>query len=100
MQQVALRDEIPGTVTYSAQTNDDGSITHLWTVANVPRMFDEPAMPPYEMTLQRLYVSTMPDWQAVSKWYWDLSKPHLDATTPEMQATVSNLVTGAQNGHG
>ncbi len=44
---------------------------------NVPRMFDEPAMPPYEMTLQRLFVSTMPDWQSVSKWYWGISKSHL-----------------------
>jgi transglutaminase-like putative cysteine protease len=96
LQQVALRDEIPGTVTYSAQTNADGSVTHLWTAANVPRMFEEPAMPPYEMVLQRLYVSTLPDWQAVSKWYWDLSKPHLDATTPQMQEAVSNLIAGAQ----
>src|SRR5580704_4764812 len=96
LQQVALREAIPGTVTYSGQTNADGSVTHLWTVANVPRMFDEPAMPPYEMTLQRLYVSTMPDWQAVSKWYWDLSKPHLDATSPEMLETVSNLTAGAK----
>src|ERR1035438_1854149 len=53
-------------------------------------------MPPYEMTLQRLYVSTLPDWQAISKWYSDLSKSHLEATTPEMQQTVSNLTAGAQ----
>lgn len=96
LQKVGLRDAIPGTVAYSAETNADGSVTHLWTAANVPRMFDEPAMPPYEMTLQRLYVSTLPDWQAVSKWYWDLSKPHLDATSPEMQQAVSNLTAGAQ----
>lgn len=95
LQRIALRDEIPGTITYSAQTNADGSITHLWTASNVPRMFDEPSMPPYEMVLQRLYVSTLPDWKAVSKWYWDLSKPHLEATTPEMQASVSNLTAGA-----
>ena len=94
LQRAALRDEIPDTVTYTAQTNADGSITHLWTAANVPRMFDEPAMPPYEMTLQRLYVSTLPDWQAVSKWYWELSKPHLDATTPEMQTSVALLTAG------
>ena len=96
LQRLALRDAVPGTVTYSARTNADGSITHLWTAANVPRMFDEPAMPPYDMTLQRLYVSTLPDWQAVSKWYWDLSRPHLDATTPEMQAEVSTLTAGAK----
>ncbi len=94
--QTALRDEISGTVTYAAQTNADSSVTHLWTAANVPRMFEEPSMPPYEMVLQRLYVSTLPDWHAVSKWYWDLSKPHLDATTAEMQATVSSLTAGAQ----
>ena len=96
LQQIALRDEIPGTVTHSAQTNADGSTTHLWTVNNVPQMFDEPGMPPYEMVLQRLYVSTLPDWQAVSKWYWELSKPHLDAVSPEMRTAVSNLTAGAQ----
>jgi transglutaminase-like putative cysteine protease len=95
LQRVALRDEIPGTVRYAAQTNAAGAVTHRWEAVNVPRMFDEPAMPPYEMVLQRLYVSTLPDWGAVSRWYWDLSRPHLDATTPEMQQTVSNLIAGA-----
>jgi transglutaminase-like putative cysteine protease len=59
-------------------------------------MFDEPSMPPYEEVLQRLFVSTLPDWAAVSKWYWDLSLPHLDATTPEMKQTVKELTAGAQ----
>jgi transglutaminase-like putative cysteine protease len=94
--QTALRDEIPGTVRYTAQTNSDGSITHLWTVTNVPRMFEEPAMPPYEMTLQRLYVSTLPDWRAVSKWYWELSQPHLAAITPEMIRTNELLTATAK----
>jgi predicted transglutaminase-like cysteine proteinase len=58
-------------------------------------MFDEPAMPPYEMVLQRLFVSTMPDWQTVSKWYWNLSKSHLDATTPDMKQEVDTLTAGA-----
>lgn len=95
LQRTALRDEIPGTIKYSAQTNADGSVTHLWEASNVPRMFDEPGMPPYEMVLQRLYVSTLPDWPAVSKWYWDLSLPHLEATTPAMEQTVAKLTTGA-----
>ena len=93
----ALRAEIPGTVKYSAQTNADGSVTHLWEASNVPRMFAEPGMPPYEMTLQRLYVSTLPDWQAVSQWYWNLSLPHLDATTPEIQETNKLLTAGMTN---
>jgi transglutaminase-like putative cysteine protease len=60
-------------------------------------MFDEPSMPPYENVLQRLLVSTTPDWQFVSKWYWELSKPHLDATAPEMKQTVDQLTSGASS---
>ena len=97
LQCVRLRDEIPGTVTYLATTNADGSVTHRWEAANVPQMFEEPAMPPGDMVLQRLYVSTLPDWEAVSKWYWDLSKPHLDAITPEMQKTNAVLTAGMTN---
>ncbi len=92
-----LRDEIPGTVTYAADTNADHSITHHWEVNDVPRMFEEPSMPSYENVLQRLLVSTLPDWKAVSKWYWELSKPHLDATTPEMKKTVFQLTANATN---
>ncbi len=94
---VRLRDEIPGTVKYSAETNTDGAITHHWEVADVPRMFDEPSMPPYNNVLQRLLLSTLPNWQAVSKWYWDLSRPHLEATTPEMKKTVDELTVGTTN---
>jgi transglutaminase-like putative cysteine protease len=90
---IALRDEVPGTVTYTNHPDSDGGIVYHWEVRDVPRMFDEPAMPPYEMVLQRLYVSTMPDWQTVSKWYWELSKSHLDATTPDMKETVDSLTS-------
>ncbi|HVV70570.1 MAG TPA: DUF3857 domain-containing protein, partial [Verrucomicrobiae bacterium] len=59
-------------------------------------MFDEPAMPAYENVLQRLLLSTTPDWEFVSKWYWNLSKPHLDATNPEMKKTVETLTADAK----
>ncbi len=94
---VRLRDEIPGTVTYTSETNAAGSITYRWEAANVPRMFDEPSMPPYDNVLQRLLVSTLPDWPAVSKWYWNLSRPHLDATTPQIQKTNEVLTAGMTN---
>ena len=73
---------------------------HRWEVTDVPRMFDEPSMPPYEITLQRLLVSTTPDWRDVSKWYWYFSKPHLDATTPEMQKQVDELIASAKTDDG
>ncbi|MGD0251086.1 MAG: DUF3857 domain-containing protein [Verrucomicrobiota bacterium] len=96
LKRIALRDEVPGTVTASTQPGTNNMIVYRWEVNNVPRMFDEPSMPPYEMVLQRLFVSTMPDWAAVSKWYWNLSQSHLDATTPEMKQTVKELTAGAK----
>jgi transglutaminase-like putative cysteine protease len=91
---IGLRDQVPGTMTSSIQTNSD-SIDYRWEVKDVPRMFDEPAMPPYDQVLQRLFVSTIPQWEDISKWYWNLSKPHLDMTTPEMQQTNALLIANA-----
>src|SRR5215469_4327220 len=90
----ALRDKIPGTITSSTVTNGD-QVVYNWEVNNVDRMFDEPDMPPYDMVLQRLFVSTVPQWQDISKWYWNISKPHLDTTTPEMKDTVEKLTANA-----
>ena len=87
---IGLRDEIPGTVSSTVRTNDN-QIVYGWAINNVPRMFDEPGMPPYDQVLQRLFVSTVPTWQDVSKWYWNLSLPHLEMTTPEMKQTVAEL---------
>jgi len=94
LRQVVLRDETPGTVSAATKTTGNGLVYH-WEVNRVPRMFDEPAMPPYPEVLQRLSVSTTADWAAVSRWYWDLSKPHLDAITPAMKKQVADLTAGA-----
>lgn len=96
---VALRDPVAGTVSHSSVTNSDGSLTDHWEVTNVPRMFDEPDMPPYDSVLQRLMVSTLPDWPTVSRWYWNLSAPHLAAVSPEMLDEVNVLTNGAANEH-
>jgi transglutaminase-like putative cysteine protease len=93
LKRIVIRDDIPGTVAHSKGTEpgDSGTTLQRWEVSNVARMFDEPAMPAYENVLQRLLISTTYDWEFVSKWYWDLSKPHLDATTPELKQTVATL---------
>ncbi|HLX69161.1 MAG TPA: DUF3857 domain-containing protein [Verrucomicrobiae bacterium] len=90
LQRIGLRDEVKGTMSASTQTNGESVVYH-WEISNVPRMFDEPNMPPYDQVLQRLFVSTVPTWQDISKWYWNLSKPHLDMVTPEMKQTVADL---------
>jgi transglutaminase-like putative cysteine protease len=96
LRRIVLRDEVAGTMKHSTQPAEDKTTLERWEANNVPRMFDEPSMPPYEMVLQRLLVSTTPDWKAISKWYWDLCQPHLEATTPEMKTTVQELTAGAK----
>jgi len=92
---VALRDPVAGTIHYSTETDADHGVIHRWEVNNVPRMFDEPSMPPADQVLQRTLVSTTPTWQDVSKWYWNLSAPHLDATEGDMTNTVNELLSSA-----
>ena len=90
---MALRDAVEGTVTQSKEERD-GRITYRWEVSNVPRFYAEPDMPPAYTVVQRLLVSTLPDWKVISRWYWRLCKPHLDATTPQMQQMVDKLTAG------
>jgi transglutaminase-like putative cysteine protease len=91
-----LRDKVDDTVTAISRPGRDDTMVYHWEVNGVPRMYDEPSMPPYETVLQRLLVSTLPDWAAVSRWYWKLSQSHLDATSPEIQQTVAVLTSGAK----
>jgi hypothetical protein len=96
LKRIILKDEVAGTVKHSTRPFEKDVTLLRWEVTDVPRMFDEPSMPPYEMVLQRLLISTTPDWQAVSKWYYEVCRPHLDTATPEMKKTVAELTRGAK----
>lgn len=96
LKRIALRDEVPGTVHYTTHPGDDKTLVHHWEITNVPRMFPEPAMPSPATVLQRVLISTIPDWHDVSKWYWTLSQPHLDATSTDLRNTVEKLTAGAK----
>jgi hypothetical protein len=85
-----IRDELKDCVSYEEKAVD-GGVLRSWTASNVPRYFPEPQMPPAFTVVQRLLLSTVPDWQTVSKWYWNLSKPRLDASNDEMKRTVKEL---------
>lgn len=91
-----LRDEIPGTVTFREQKEND-RIRYTWEARNVPRMFEEPGMPSSHTVVQRLLLSTIPDWESLSTWYWELSKPRLDHINPTMRQKVREL-TGDLSG--
>ncbi len=93
---IKIRDEIRDGVKYQATVQADGSTRHRWSVQNVPQAFPEPSMPPLHTCAQRLLVSTLPSWQDLSKWYWNLSAPRMAATVPEMQQTVDDLIKDAK----
>ena len=90
---IALRDEIPGTVRATEKKTGD-RILYRWEIRDVPRMFNEPKMPARHTVVQRLLLSTIPDWESLSRWYWELSKPRLEDTTPEMVSKVRKLTEG------
>lgn len=95
---IALKSEVPGTVSFNKLASEQSEkIVYTWEVRDVPRMFDEPNMPARYTVVQRLLVSTMNNWEDLSKWYWELCLPRLDATTPEMESKAHELVVGCSN---
>ena len=59
-------------------------------------MFDEPPCRRTKWSCNAFWSAPCPTGKTISKWYWHLSKPHLDAITPEMKKTDAVLTAGAQ----
>ena len=98
LKKIALKSELSGTVKFSKLASEQSDqIVYTWEITGVPRMFEEPNMPKLHTVVQRLLVSTIDEWEDLSKWYWELCQPHLDATTPEMETTARELVAGCTN---
>ncbi|HOP47635.1 MAG TPA: DUF3857 domain-containing protein, partial [Desulfobacteraceae bacterium] len=90
---IAIKSEIPGTVKHEKYIKDD-LIVYKWTARDIPRLFIEPEMPPLYGQIQRLLVSTLKNWEEVSRWYWSLCRPNIEKTTPEMKEKVLELING------
>lgn len=97
---IATRNELDGdcVVRRLPDVKQPGRIVMSWEAANAPQAFAEPDMPPMHTQLQRLMLSTLADWPAVSRWYWNLCLPHLDAMTDEMRAKARELAASAGEG--
>ena len=87
LKSIALRHPLDN-VTYAEEELPDGSIARTWTAKDSPQAFPEPDMPPLYTQVQHVRVSTAADWREISRWYWDISLPHLEKTT----AAISNKV--------
>ena len=90
---VKLRNPVEGTVTRSEdETLPDGRTLLKWTAKDVQQAFPEPDMPPFGSVAQSLLVSTVGSWEEVSRWYWKLCQPRLEATCPAMSNKVAEIV--------
>lgn len=88
-----VRDEIPGTIEYSEETTANGR-RHRWIARRVPQMFPEPGMPDAISVVQRVLVSTCEDWPSISRWYWNLSQPRLEAASDDLRRATADLTAG------
>lgn len=93
LRSIALKDEVKGTVR-SSQTRKGDRIIYRWSAKNVPQVIAEPGMPELHTCVQRLLVSTAASWEEVSRWYWELCRPRLDAVTPAMKKQAALLIKG------
>ncbi len=90
LKKIAVRNPLCNVVS-SVVTNGE-RVVYSWTAENSPQMFPEPAMPPYWTQGQNLRVSTASSWQELSKWYWDVSVPHLEKTNAAMTNKVEEIM--------
>ena len=93
LRSIALKDEVKGTVAHSVKKEKD-RIIYTWHAKDVPQVLHEPGMPELHTCVQRLLVSTAGSWEEVSKWYWELCRPRLEAVTPAMKAQTQALIKG------
>ncbi|MDD5705212.1 MAG: DUF3857 domain-containing protein [Kiritimatiellae bacterium] len=97
LRHLELRDPLSNTVTSAETVLPDGRKLRRWELRDVPQLFPEPEMPPAHTVAQRLLLSTAADWPSLSRWYWNLCLPRLQAVTPEMGLTVTGLMSRASS---
>ena len=94
LRSILLKSAVGNTVKSHGEKRENGRIIYRWTAEDVPQIIPEPDMPPFSSVAQRLLVSTAKDWQEISRWYYDLCRPRLDAVDDAMKAEVKKIVAG------
>ncbi|RTZ94452.1 MAG: hypothetical protein DSY91_00200 [Deltaproteobacteria bacterium] len=90
-----VKDKVKGTVT--SKTWAEGTTqARQWIFRDVPQLTPEPSMPSFMRVVMRLLYSTLPSWEAASRWYYQLTEPKLKPT-PAITAKVHELTKGLNN---
>jgi len=76
-------------------THADGETVYRWTMTEVPRIEQEPYMPPLVENVPLLMTSSFASWKEMGRWWWQLSKDRL-VTTPRMQELAELLTIDAE----
>ena len=92
-----VKNEINGKVKYFTPEKKNGRIIYKWQASDVPQAIPEPEMPSLYTCCQRLLAGTAKDWQSISRWYYNLCRPRMDAISDEMRKTVAELVKNAKD---
>ena len=90
---IVVKDEVKGTLTRN-EKKINGRIIYSFEAENVPQILPEPDMPPWYLHAMRILASTVPDWESVSRWYYNLSMPHIKAVSPELTRKAKSLAAG------
>ncbi|MBI5059545.1 DUF3857 domain-containing protein [candidate division KSB1 bacterium] len=75
------------------ETPGDGTVKHVWEVAQVPQLVPEPGMPPWPEVASMLLATTVPNWERWSTWYDSLAGPTMVADD-SIKALVKELTAG------
>ena len=70
-----------------------GMVTYAWSKKDTPQLIPEPSMPPTSEVAPLLVASTIPDWKAVSKWYYNLCKAG-QKVTPDIEKLIADVTAG------
>ncbi len=93
---IAVKNEVPGALNITVTKKGD-RIAYVWEASQVPQLHPEPGMPPLYLHAMRILVSTAPDWAAVSRWYDELCRKHIEKVSPELVAKSRELAAGAKS---
>jgi len=87
-----VKDKIKGKVTHK-EWKEGKTQVQRWIFKDVPQLTPEPSMPSFMRVVMRLLYSTLPSWEAASRWYYHLTEPKLKPT-PAIIAKVEELTKG------